>query len=145
MKNYSKIFFITIFLLTFAITGCGVRDSREALFESDASSVELRSYQSRAFDTTDKKKTMKTVVATMQDLGFVISKADLDIGVVSGSKYADEHSALLTVTVRERGDTQMLVRANVQQHLESVQDAGIYQDFFVSLEKAMFLTAHNVD
>ena len=81
----------------------------------------------------------------MQDLGFVISKADNDIGVVSGSKYANRHSALMTVTVRDKNETQLFVRASVQQHLKAVEDAAIYQDFFIALEKAMFLKAHQVD
>jgi hypothetical protein len=125
-------------------SGC-VKDSKQALFESDSSAVELRSFQSRAFDTTDNKKTLRTVIATMQDLGFVINKADSEVGVVSGSKYANAHSAQLTVTVRTKNDRQLIVRANVQQHLEAVEDPQIYQDFFVSLEKAMFLKAQEVD
>ena len=146
MTKYINIPFISVIFISFLVTSCGaVRDSREALFESDSSAVELRSYQSRVFDTTDKKKVVKTVIATMQDLGFVIGDADLEIGVVSGSKYADEHSAQMTVTVRVRNATQTLVRANVQQHLESVEYPAIYQDFYVALGKAMFLTAHNVD
>ena len=80
----------------------------------------------------------------MQDLGFVINKADSEVGVVSGSKYANAHSAQLTVTVRTKNDRQLIVRANVQQHLEAVEDPQIYQDFFVSLEKAMFLKAQEV-
>jgi hypothetical protein len=144
MRNFFKFLLIALIYMFLSGTGC-VKDSKQALFESDSSAVELRSYQSRVFDTTDKKKTLKTVIATMQDLGFVIGKADSDVGVVSGSKYANEHSALLTVTVREKNDTQMLVRANGQQHLEAVEDAKVYQDFFVALEKAMFLKAQNVD
>jgi|TARA_B110000503_G_C6973479_1_gene340158 hypothetical protein len=144
MIRYSKYFLIAFLYIFLSGSGC-VKDSKQALFESDSSAVELRSFQSRAFDTTDNKKTLRTVIATMQDLGFVINKADSEVGVVSGSKYANAHSAQLTVTVRTKNDRQLIVRANVQQHLEAVEDPQIYQDFFVSLEKAMFLKAQEVD
>ena len=50
----------------------------------------------------------------------------------------------MTVTVRPRGNTQMMVRASAQYNLKAVEDPEPYQQFFASLEKAMFLTAHNV-
>ena len=144
MSKYLKYVLISSLYVLLSGSGC-VKDSKQALFETDSSAVELRGYQTRSFETTDKKKTLKTVIATMQDLGFVINKADSEVGVVSGSKYANKHSALLTVTVREKNDTRLLVRANVQQHLAAIEDAQIYQDFFIALEKAMFLKAQAVD
>ena len=145
MNKFKKVSTALVILCLFSLQGC-VKDSKQALFQTgDASAVELRSFQSRVFDTTDNLKTLKTVIATLQDLGFVISKADNDVGVVSGSKYANRHSALMTVTVRNKNETQLFVRASVQQHLKAVEDAAIYQDFFIALEKAMFLTAHKVD
>ena len=77
--------------------------------------------------------------------GFVISKADADVGVVTGSKFADDHSVQLSVTVREKNDKQIAVRASAQQHLKAIEDPEIYQDFFNSLQKAMFLKAQKVD
>ena len=131
--------FITIFL-----TGC-VTDSKKELFRVDTSQVQLRSFQTRAFDTTDRDKTLKTIIATMQDLGFVITRADADVGIVTGSKLAGGNSAMLTVTVRDKNDKQIMVRANAQQKLKAVESPEMYQDFFVSLEKAMFLKAQEVD
>ena len=145
MKKFTRISIAATILLLLSLQGC-VKDSKQALFQTgDASAVELRSFQSRVFDTTDRLKTLKTVIATLQDLGFVIAKVDNDVGVVSGSKYANRHSALMTVTVRDKNETQLFVRASVQQHLKAVEDAAIYQDFFIALEKAMFLKAHQVD
>jgi len=136
--------YYSIILIPFFLYGC-VTDSKKALFATDESQVQLRSYQTRSFDTSDTEKTLRTVIATMQDLGFVISKADATIGVVSGSKYANRDSALLTVSVRAKGDNQVIVRANVQQHLKAVEKPELYQDFFNALGKAMFLTAQAVD
>ena len=101
--------------------------------------------QTRAFDTIDKAKMMRTVISTMQDLDFVIDKADIMLGSVTGSKFFKRTVIVMTVTVRPRGEKQLLVRANALCGIKSVKDAATYQDFFVALEKALFLTAHQVD
>jgi hypothetical protein len=51
----------------------------------------------------------------------------------------------MTVSVRPRGETQTLVRANAQYNLQAVEDPLPYQQFFDALEQAMFLTAHHVE
>lgn len=119
-------------------------DSKQQILATNQSAVQLRSYQSRAFDTTDRAKTLRTVIATLQDLGFVIDKADATLGTVSATKL-DRYALRMTVTVRERGSTQTLVRANAQYNITAVEDPKPYQQFFESLQKAMFLTAHEVD
>jgi len=64
--------------------------------------------------------------------------------VVSATKLSG-YQLRITVTVRPRGTTQMLVRANAQYMDKAVEDPKPYQDFFTALEKSMFLTAHQVD
>lgn len=118
--------------------------SKDQLLKSDKQAVKLRSVQTRAFDTTDRVGTLRTVLATMQDLEFVIQRADADLGAVSGTKL-DGTAMRLTVTVRPRGSSQLLVRANAQYGLETIEDPEPYRNFFAALEKAMFLTAHQVD
>ncbi len=119
-------------------------DSRQQILATTKSQVELRSFQTRAFDTTDKEKTLRTVMATLQDLSFVLDKADAVLDTVSGTKL-DGYQLRITVTVRPRGETQMLVRANAQYNITAVEDPEPYQQFFAALERAMFLTAHEVD
>lgn len=138
MKNSLLIFVLFIPLLT----GCAT--TQERLFDSDTSQVQIRSIQTRAFDTTDKEKTLRTIMATLQDLGFVVDKADAILGTVSATKLK-HYSLRMTVTVRHRGETQLLVRANAQYNITPVTDPEPYQQFFTSLEKAMFLTAHQAD
>ena len=125
------------------LVGCEFNPHREVL-AAGSSQVQLRSFQTRAFETTEKKQTLRTVIATLQDLGFVIDKADADLGTVSATKL-DGYELRITVTVRPRGETQLLVRANAQLGLEPVEDPEPYQNFFTALEKSMFLTAHAVD
>lgn len=106
--------------------------------------VELRSMQSRAFDTNDKNMVVRTVIATMQDLSFVIDKANADLGTVSGTKLGG-YQIKMTVTVRPKSESQTLVRANAQYNLKAIEDPEVYQNFFTSLQKAMFLTAHSIE
>lgn len=119
-------------------------DSKEQILATSQSAVQLRSYQTRAFDTTDRVKTLKTVISTLQDLNFVVDKADALLGTVTATKL-DRYALRMTVTVRERGTTQTLVRANAQYQVIAVEDPKPYQQFFEALQKAMFLTAHEVD
>jgi hypothetical protein len=133
---------VSIFGLLLLFAGCA-SSPHAGVFES-SSAVELRSYQTRAFDTTDRLQTLRTVIATLQDLGFVIDKADADIGTVSATKL-DGYQLRATVTVRPRGETQTLVRANATLARAAIEEPEPYQDFFTALEKAMFLTAHQID
>jgi hypothetical protein len=138
------------------------------------SQVSLRSIQSREFDSGDTAKTLKTVMATLQDLGFVLDRVDEGLGVTSGTKsmgamrptggttFADAMGAFLgsgraashgtresalriTVTVRPQSATRLVVRANAELDQQTIRDPQQYQNFFSALEKAMFLTAHQVD
>ncbi|MGE4350686.1 MAG: hypothetical protein AB7E52_00685 [Bdellovibrionales bacterium] len=134
---------LAAFLLLSLLTACQT-NSRDQVLATSESQVALRSMQSRSFDTTDKPKTLRTVIATLQDLGFVIDKADATLGTVSGTKL-NGYAMRMTVSVRDKGKTQLIVRANAQYNLEAIEEPQPYQQFFAALEKAMFLTAHQVD
>jgi len=88
---------------------------------------------------------IQTVIGTMQDLAFVIDKADYTLGTVTGTKFLNNKVVTMTVSVRPRGATQLAVRVNAQYGTSTVEDAETYQGFFTTLEKAIFLTAHQVD
>ena len=51
----------------------------------------------------------------------------------------------MSVMVKERNAKQLLVRANVEYGIKTVEDPKTYQDFFSALEKSVFLTAQQVD
>jgi hypothetical protein len=133
---------LAILSATVLLAGCVA--SNKAVLETSQSAVQLRSYQSRAFDTTDEEKTLRAVIATLQDLGFVVDKADLTLGSVSATKLSG-YALRMTVTVHPRGEKQLLVRANAQYQDKAVEEPKPYQDFFVALEKSMFLQAQEVD
>jgi hypothetical protein len=51
----------------------------------------------------------------------------------------------LTVTVRDRNESQLVVRASAQFYLRAVEDPVPYQQFFRTLEQAIFLEGHAVE
>ncbi|MBW8002374.1 MAG: hypothetical protein FVQ80_10190 [Planctomycetes bacterium] len=132
-----------LYLISSCFCFCGCENSQSQVLAVSESQVKLRSMQSRIFDTTDKIKTLRTAMATLQDLGFVIDKADDVLGSVSATKL-ERYSVRITINIRPHGETQMLVRANAQYNLQAIEDPEPYQQFFSAFEKAMFLTAHNI-
>lgn len=135
--------FLILAMLALFLSGCVATMKDQVLDSGSESQLQLRSYQTRAFDTDDKQRVLRATIATLQDLGFVIDRADATLGTVSATKL-DSYLLKVTVSVRPRGD-QMLVRANAQYNVTPVEDPKPYQDFFNSLGKSLFLQAQNVD
>ena len=120
--------------------------------------VQLRSMQTRVFNTSKKKYVMRGVLATLQDLNFVLDKVDADLGTVSGTKLYEEKASFLTsvdnrvkqdldhktvritVTIQPKSEEQMKVRASLQYKLRPVKDPKPYQQFFSALSKSLFLS-----
>ncbi len=125
------------------LAGCQT-DSRKQILATTESQLALRQMQSRAFDTTDRNLMLRTVIATVQDLSFVIDEANERLGSVSGTKL-DGYRLRMTVSIRPRGETRLLVRANAQYNVKAVDDPEPYRQFFLAPEKSVLLTAHQVD
>ena len=115
--------------------------TNQAVLDSNSSQVAIRNYQTRSFDTADKVNVMNNIVATMQDLGFVIEKADNDIGTISGFSFTNQTT--MTVSVRVRGNA-ILVRANASAGTKAITEPQAYQNFFNALSHSLFLTANEV-
>lgn len=137
-----QILFLSLLIVLIMLISCA--PSTKQVLATKESQVKLRAIQTRAFDTTDRDKMLRTVIATLQDLGFIVDKADNVLGAVSATKL-DRYTLRMTVSVRPRGETQLLVRANAQYNITAVEDPEPYQQFFDALSKAIFLTAHQVD
>jgi hypothetical protein len=127
------------------LSACQTQNAAQVVTPSAKGAVELRAIQGRVFDTADRGKTLRTVIATLQDLGYGIEKVEAGAGTVSARKL----SALrLSVTVFPRGDKQMIVRANAvvdtsPSTAAQVDAPEFYQTlFFEPLSKALFLTAN---
>ncbi len=133
---------LAVLALLLLLPGCAA-NSRQQLLSTEKSQVQLRSIQTKAFDTTDRQMVLRTVIATLQDLGFVVDKADAELGSVSGTKLQG-YALRMTVSVRPHG-SRMLVRASAQYQLQAVTDPLPYQQFFAALSKALFLEAQEVE
>ena len=121
--------------------GCAVQAHQGVLDTGGESQLKLRQMQTRYFDTTDKQKIMECVLATLQDLGFVIDSASYELGTVSATKLSG-YQIKMTVNAVPRGKTQMTVRANAQYQMYPIQDPRPYQQFFDALSKSLFLQAN---
>lgn len=115
-----------------------------AAITDGGSQVQIRQIQTREYDTLNKRDTLRSVLATLQDLGFVIDKADYKLATITATKLQN-YQIRMTVTVRERDSARLAVRANARYNEELIDDPKAYQDFFAALDKAMFLTLHEVD
>ncbi|HEX6813508.1 MAG TPA: hypothetical protein VF384_17950 [Planctomycetota bacterium] len=62
-------------------------NARDQIWMSEESQVKLRAAQSRLFDSTDRVRILSAVVATMQDLGFMVEVLDEELGIVSGTRF----------------------------------------------------------
>jgi hypothetical protein len=132
---------ITTTILLAMLGGCA-STNQHVLDSGDQTQLQKRSYQSRVFDTSDKERVLRAVISTLQDLGFVIDRADSMLGSVSASKLQGVDAIRITVSVRPKGSDRMTVRANAQFDVQPVEDPKQYQDFFSSLSKSLFLAAN---
>jgi hypothetical protein len=119
------------------------------------SQVQVRAAQTRHYDTLDYNHTIGAVVATLLDLGFTIDHADYDVGTVTGERIWGD-SMRMTVRVQKQDNKRLTVRANARdivplnQYGRAVtppQSATVqtYQDFFMALDKSMFLARNEMN
>ena len=64
-------------------------NSREQIWLSETSQLKVRAAQTRAFDTTDRRRMFEAVISTMQDLDFNVEVLDEELGIISGKKFIE--------------------------------------------------------
>ena len=139
----------SIIALAALLPGCAFT-SPQAVFEA-GSAVEVRSYETRMLQGVDRDTALRAVIATLQDLGFVLDSADATLGTVTATRLA-QHQVRMTVAVRQVDDRQVVVRASADyseplagKAAVRIEDPATYQDFFQALERSAFLAAQNVN
>jgi hypothetical protein len=104
--------------------------------------MRLRNMQTRTFDVADRDQAIRAVIAALQDLGFIIERANEPLGLVTAARFAEPRwvdVVGVTVTVRPQGEGQMKIRANAIFNNEPITDAQVYQNFFATLERSLFV------
>ena len=117
---------------------CTPPDQGTAFIPSQKSAVELRMMQSRVVDGNE-NTVMRDVIATLQDLGYRITKAEPGAGTVSATRLT---GLRLAAVVRQQTPGQSVVRANAvvlrPREETQVDDPLFYQqNFFTPLGDMM--------
>lgn len=122
--------------------GCAPEPSQD-LFAPTEAQMKLRSFQTRTFDVSDRQVALRAVIAVLQDLGFIIERANEPLGLVTAARFSEPNYLEIvgvTVTVRPQGDGRMMIRANAIHNNKPIEDPKVYQNFFASLERSLFIT-----
>ncbi len=133
---------LLVILVSILFSGCASQNSH-ILNDGEASNVKIRNIQTRSFDTDDKINVTRNVIASLQDLGFVIDRADPDLGTVTATKLSG-YQIKMSVTVRTMKD-KTVVRANARYNQSTIVDPQMYQDFYSVLSKSLFLSANEIN
>ncbi len=119
-------------------------DSRQQVLGSTNTQAAQRAISTRAFDTKDKAKVFQAVIATLQDLGFVVDRADEVLGTVSATRFGSD-LVRFTVTVRSGSASRTIVRASGQINQHDLSDPAPFQRFYDAMSQALFLQANEID
>ena len=134
---------IGLFLGGIFLAGCQA-DSRQQVLAASNSQAAQRAISTRAFDTGDRNQVFRATLSTLQDLGFVVDRADDVLGTVSATRFG-ANVMRLTVTLRSVGGTRTIVRVSGQFNQDALSDPAPFQRFFEALSQALFLQANQID
>jgi hypothetical protein len=128
--------------LAVCILACAAPTPKPDLLAPTEEQMKLRSLQTRAFDVADRNQAIRGVLSALQDLGFVIERANEPLGVITAARFAEpdfENILEITVTVRAEEAGKMSIRANAIYANEPIIDPTVYQNFFATLERSFFI------
>lgn len=134
---------ILVFAGAFLLHGCAAPQPSQDLLAPTEAQMKIRSVQTRTFDVKDRQVAMRAVIAALQDLGFIIERANEPLGLVTAARFAEPNYydvVGVTVTVRQESDERMMIRANAIYNNKPIEDPKVYQNFFATLERSLFVT-----
>lgn len=140
MSTRNHVFVLGLaFFLQACVGSSQIQPQKELLALTEAQ-MKIRSFQTRAFDITDQNKVLRGVVASLQDLGFIVERANGPMGLVTAGKFGPNGHGIveLTVTVRAKGKQRTEVRVNALFNTKPVKDPKVYQNFFTAVERSLF-------
>lgn len=134
---------IALILLPLFLGGCQW-DSRQQVLGSTNTQATQRAISTRAFETGDKGKVFQAAISTLQDLGFVVDRADDVLGTISATHFGNG-LVRFTVTIRPGGPSRTIVRASGQLNQHDLSDPAPFQHFYEAMSQALFLQANEID
>lgn len=125
-----------------AISGCASPPEEPVnLLAPTEEQMKIRNLQTRTFDISDRRVAMRGVISALQDLGFIIERANEPLGMVTAARFAEPRYydvVGVTVTVRKSNETQIKVRVNAIYNNQPITDPEVYRNFFATLERSFF-------
>ncbi len=124
-----------------ACTGGAKKPPEDLLSLTDAQ-MKIRSYQIRTFDINDQQKAIRSVIAALLDLGFIVERVNGPMGLVTAGKFAGSNYSgfvELTVVLRPKGENQIEIRVNALFNTKPIEDPKAYQNFFTAVQRSLFL------
>lgn len=122
--------------------GCAAPQPAPDLLAPTEAQMKIRSVQTRSFDIKDRQAAMRGVIAALQDLGFIVERANESLGLVTAARFAEPNFydiVGVTVTVRPEAEGRMTIRANAIYNNKPIDDPKVYQNFFATLERSLFV------
>jgi hypothetical protein len=144
MRHHSAWGIIVIAGFSFVL-GCTTPEPSPDLLAPTDAQMKIRSIQTRTFDVKDRQAAMRAVIAALQDLGFIIERANEPLGLVTAARFAEPNFydvVGVTVTVRPETNGRIMIRANAIYNNKPIEDPKVYQNFFATLERSLFVTKH---
>jgi hypothetical protein len=130
-------------LIALGLGGCASPPEQpENLLAPTEEQMKIRNMQTRTFDVADRRVAMRGVIAALQDLGFIIERANEPLGLVTAARFAEPKYydvVGVTVTVRSLNKKQTTIRANAIFNNEPITDPEVYRNFFATLERSLFI------
>ena len=130
-------------LVALGLGGCASPPEQpEGLLAPTEEQMKIRNLQTRTFDVADRRVAMRGVIAALQDLGFIIERANEPLGLVTAARFAEPKYydvVGVTVTVRSLNKKQTTIRANAIFNNEPITDPEVYRNFFATLERSFFI------
>src|SRR5215210_4729333 len=71
------------------LSGCATPQPSPDLLAPTEAQMKIRSMQTRIFDVKDRQASMRAVIAALQDLGFIIERANEPLGLVTAARFAE--------------------------------------------------------
>jgi hypothetical protein len=142
LRGARDVRWITALALCLLAVACAKPKPKPDLLAPSEEQMKLRALQTRSFDVADRNHAIRGVLAALQDLGFVIERANEPLGVITAARFAEPdfvNILEITVTVRPEATGQMVVRANAIYDNEPITDPKVYQNFFATLERSFFV------